>query len=130
VKAREDREKYLETIDYFIKEHGYARPLEVAVRLKVTPASVSQMLVKLSNDGLINYQKYRGMTLTQKGKGLLENLQRKENSIYELLRMMGCDDKTAQDKACFFEHFIDDDLSAKMSDFVNKVKKSNLKLTA
>lgn len=130
MKAREDREKYLETIDYFIKEHGYARPLEVAVRLKVTPASVSQMLVKLSNDGLINYQKYRGMTLTQKGKGLLENLQKKENSIYELLRMMGCDDKTAQDKACFFEHFIDDDLSTKMSDFVNKVKKSNLKLTA
>lgn len=130
MKAREDREKYLETIDYFIKDHGYARPLEVAVHLKVTPASVSQMLVKLSDDGLINYQKYRGMTLTQKGKELLENLAKKEGSIYELLKMMGCNDKTAQEKACFFEHFIDDDLSIKMRDFVNKVKKSNVKLNA
>lgn len=130
MKAREDREKYLETIDYFIKDHGYARPLEIAVQLKVTPASVSQMLVKLSNEGLINYQKYRGMTLTQKGKDLLKDLAEKEGSIYDLLKIMGCDEKTAREKACFFEHFIDEDLSNKMKEFVNKVKSNGIKLKA
>jgi DtxR family Mn-dependent transcriptional regulator len=130
VKTNEDREKYLESIDHFIKEHGYARPLEIAEYLKVTPASVSQMLGKLSNDGLINYQKYRGMTLSEKGKKLLENLDKKERSIYELLRLMGCDKETAQQKACFFEHFVDDDLAQKMWVFTNKIKESKIKLPA
>ena len=127
MKSSEDREKYLESIDYFIREKGYARPLEVAQFLKVTPASVSQMLSKLSEDGLINYQKYRGMTLSEKGMKLLENLSRKENSIYELLTLMGCDEEKAKEKACFFEHFIDDDLSEKMRVFTNKIKESKAK---
>lgn len=130
MKTNEDREKYLESIDHFIREQGYARPLEIAEYLKVTPASVSQMLSKLSDDGLINYQKYRGMTLSEKGKKLLENLSRKESSIYELLKMMGCDDKTAHERACFFEHFIDEDLSEKMRTFTDKIKDSKIKLPA
>jgi DtxR family Mn-dependent transcriptional regulator len=127
MKSSEDREKYLESIDHFIREKGYARPLEVAQFLKVTPASVSQMLSKLSEDGLINYQKYRGMTLSEKGMELLENLNRKEKSIYELLTLMGCDEETAKERACFFEHFIDDDLSEKMRMFTNKIKESKIK---
>ncbi|MEM0128517.1 MAG: metal-dependent transcriptional regulator [Thermoplasmatales archaeon] len=130
MKTNEDREKYLESIDYFIKMQGYARPLEIAEHLKVTPASVSQMLTKLAEDGLINYQKYRGMTLTEKGRKLLDNLNKKENSIYELLRLMGCDNDTAKERACFFEHFVDDDLAEKMRAFVGKIKESKIKLPA
>ncbi|MEM0346530.1 MAG: metal-dependent transcriptional regulator [Thermoplasmatales archaeon] len=128
MKTSEDREKYLESIDYFIRTQGYARPLEIAEHLKVTPASVSQMLTKLAEDGLINYQKYRGMTLTEKGRKLLDNLNKKENSIYELLRLMGCDSETAKERACFFEHFIDDDLAEKMRVVVSKIKESKIKL--
>lgn len=130
MKSPEDREKYLETIDLLIKEQGYARPLEIAEHLKVTPASVSQMLAKLAEDSLINYRKYRGMTLTEKGKKVLENLSKKESSIYELLMMMGCDSKTAQQKACFFEHYIDDELANKMKSFTAKIKASKIILPA
>jgi Mn-dependent DtxR family transcriptional regulator len=127
VKGREDREKYLEAIDYFIKLHGYARPLEIAEYLKVTPASVSQMLRKLADDGLINYEKYRGMTLSEKGKKLLANLSEKEESIYQLFVMMGCDEKTAYEKACVFEHLIDDDLAFRLKNFVIKMKEREVK---
>lgn len=130
MKTNEDREKYLESIDHFIRKQGYARPLEIAEYLRVTPASVSQMLTKLSDDGLINYQKYRGMTLSDKGKKLLDNLSRKESSIYELLKLMGCDEDTAREKACFFEHLIDDDLANKMKSFTIKVRESKMKLPA
>lgn len=130
MKSNEDREKYLESIDHLIKEQGYARPLEIAKDLKVTPASVSQMLSKLSDDGLINYQKYRGMTVSEKGNRVLEDLNRKENSIYDLLEMMGCDEKTAKERACFFEHFVDDDLAEKIKAFTIRVKESGLKLSA
>jgi Mn-dependent DtxR family transcriptional regulator len=129
MKTNEDREKYLESIDRLIKGQGYARPLEIARELKVTPASVSQMLTKLSEDGLINYQKYRGMTISDKGNKLISDLDRKESSIYELLTMMGCDDRVAKEKACFFEHFIDEDLSEKMRLFTERVKESKLKIS-
>ena len=130
MKFNEDREKYLETIDHFIKAHGYARPLEIAEFLKVTPASVSQMLSKLSGDGMIIYQKYRGMTISEKGRILLDELDRKESSIYELLKLMGCDDKVAKERACFFEHYVDEDLSEKMKAFANKIKESKIKIRA
>ncbi|MCL4450261.1 MAG: metal-dependent transcriptional regulator [Candidatus Thermoplasmatota archaeon] len=130
MKTSEDREKYLESIDHFIREHGYARPLEIAEFLRVTPASVSQMLTKLSNDGLINYQKYRGMTISEKGMKVLENLNKKESSIYDLLKMVGCDEATAKEKACFFEHFIDDDLAEKFRNFTAKLKESKIELPA
>jgi len=130
VRGREDREKYLEAIDYFIKLYGYARPLEIAEHLKVTPASVSQMLRKLAEDGLINYQKYRGMTLTEKGKEILKKLDEKEQSIYELFVLMGCDKKIAYEKACIFEHLIDDDLAARLKNFVNKLKEKEIVATA
>ncbi|MCL4334290.1 MAG: metal-dependent transcriptional regulator [Candidatus Thermoplasmatota archaeon] len=128
MKTNEDREKYLESIDYFIREQGYARPLEIARHLKVTPASVSQMLTKLSEDGLINYQKYRGMTISEKGNKVIQSLNNKESSIYELLKLIGCDDKMAKEKACFFEHFVDEDLADKIKNFNTRIKESKLEM--
>ncbi len=130
MKSNQDREKYLETIDYYIRKQGYARPLEIAQSLKVTPASVSQMLNKLSKDGLINYQKYRGMTISEKGSKVIDNLNRKETSLYALLKLVGCDEKTAKERACFFEHYIDDDLSEKMRLFTSRIQESKVKLPA
>ncbi|MCL5874575.1 MAG: metal-dependent transcriptional regulator [Candidatus Thermoplasmatota archaeon] len=130
MKSNEDREKYLESIDRFIREQGYARPLEIARDLKVTPASVSQMLTKLSDDGLIIYQKYRGMTISEKGNKVLQDLDKKENSIYDLLKLMGCDEKTAKERACFFEHFVDDDLADRIRAFNIKIRESKLKITS
>ncbi|MCL4447199.1 MAG: metal-dependent transcriptional regulator [Candidatus Thermoplasmatota archaeon] len=130
MKTNEDREKYLESIDHFIREHGYARPLEIAEFLRVTPASVSQMLAKLSEDGLINYQKYRGMTISEKGLKILDNLSKKESSIYELLKLIGCNEETAKERACFFEHFIDDDLAEKFTAFTDRVRKGEMKVPA
>lgn len=130
MKSNEDREKYLEITDRFIKDHGYVRPLEISEYLKVTPASVSQMLTKLSEDGLIIYHKYRGMTISEKGAKVLNELEKKEGSIYDLLRLIGCDERTARERACFFEHFIDDDLAEKMKAFTEKMRGSGIKITA
>ena len=88
------------------------------------------MLSKLSGDGMIIYQKYRGMTISEKGRMLLDELDRKESSIYELLKLMGCDDKVAKERACFFEHYVDKDLSEKMKAFANKIKESKIKIGA
>src|SRR5437868_14873919 len=77
-------EEYLEWIYRLSKEQDEVTTSDLARSLKVAPASVTGMLKRLSERGLIHYQPYHGITLTPEGKvvalrtirrhGLLERL--------------------------------------------------------
>lgn len=45
-------------------------PGELRADLDVSPASVTEMLSKLDDRGLVDYEKYRGVTLTDQGASL------------------------------------------------------------
>ena len=61
------REDYLERIHELIEEKGYARSVDIARALEISQSSVTSMVQKLAKEGLLNYEKYRGLTLTEKG---------------------------------------------------------------
>ena len=61
-------EDYLERIHELIQEKGYARVVDIASSLQVKQASVTSMVQKLGELGYINYEKYRGLILTDKGR--------------------------------------------------------------
>jgi DtxR family Mn-dependent transcriptional regulator len=63
-------EEYLEQIYRLIKEHEEVTTTELARRLKVSPASVTGMLKRLSERGLIDYQPYHGIALTEDGRAV------------------------------------------------------------
>jgi DtxR family Mn-dependent transcriptional regulator len=77
-------EEYLEQIYRLAKEESEVTTTDLARRLKVSPASVTGMLKRLSERGLIHYQPYQGVSLTDEGRvialktirrhGLLERL--------------------------------------------------------
>lgn len=46
---------------------GVASTKEVAERLSVSPASVTNMFVRLQEMGLVEYERYRGASLTRRG---------------------------------------------------------------
>ncbi|MDQ3794210.1 MAG: metal-dependent transcriptional regulator, partial [Actinomycetota bacterium] len=48
---------------------GAASTKDVAARLSVSPASVSNMFVRLQKMGLAEYERYRGASLTERGRG-------------------------------------------------------------
>ena len=58
-------EDYLERIAGLIKNKGYARVVDIAAELKISQASVTTMVQRLDVDGLVKYEKYRGMVLTR-----------------------------------------------------------------
>jgi DtxR family transcriptional regulator, Mn-dependent transcriptional regulator len=71
-------ENYLKAI-YHLSENG---KLEVSTNaiaeaLSTRPASVSDMLGKLGNKKVINYTKYKGVTITEKGRKLALQVVRK-----------------------------------------------------
>ena len=63
-------EDYLERILELINSKGYARVVDIAAALKISQASVTNMVQRLDADGLLKYEKYRGLILTATGKSL------------------------------------------------------------
>src|SRR5918999_2663107 len=48
---------------------GIASTKEVAERLSIAPPSVTNMFVRLREMGLVEYERYRGVSLTERGRG-------------------------------------------------------------
>lgn len=65
-------ENYLKTIYHLSKDMEIAvNTNAIADSLNTKAASVTDMLRKLAEKGLINYKKYQGVTLTENGKTML-----------------------------------------------------------
>ncbi|PYI62027.1 MAG: hypothetical protein DMC60_03615 [Verrucomicrobia bacterium] len=63
-------EDYLERILELINVKGYARVVDIAAALKISQASVTNMVQRLDGEGLLKYEKYRGLVLTTAGETL------------------------------------------------------------
>lgn len=61
-------EKFLKTIYNFESRQQKASGTNLATKLNISPAAITDMSIKLSEQGLINYQKHRTISLTKKGK--------------------------------------------------------------
>jgi len=71
-------ENYLKAI-YKISEsnHSKASTTAIAAELDIPPSSVTDMVKKLSAKELIDYEKHRGVTLTEKGEKVAVHIVRK-----------------------------------------------------
>ncbi len=79
-------EDYLERIAALIKTKGYARVVDIAAELKISQASVTTMVQRLDADGLVKYEKYRGMVLTSAGEVVAARIAHRHELLTQLLR--------------------------------------------
>ncbi|MBL7964396.1 MAG: metal-dependent transcriptional regulator [Flavobacteriales bacterium] len=70
-------EDHLKAVYSLLQEGADAFTNDVATRLHTKPSSVTVMLKKLADKGLLKHQPYRGVRLTAKGRGLALMLVRK-----------------------------------------------------
>src|SRR3712207_695233 len=70
-------EDYLEIIYELVQHKGYATLVDVAEYLNVRPPSVTTMMRRLDQSGLLNYEKYRGIKLTERGMDVAKIIDRK-----------------------------------------------------
>ena len=61
-------EDYLKAIYTIGKGTGAAATNEIAQRLALAPASVSGMVRRLADQGLLAYERYHGVKLTESGR--------------------------------------------------------------
>jgi Mn-dependent DtxR family transcriptional regulator len=99
-------EDYLEQIHQLIETKGYARSVEIAENLGVAQASVSNMLQKLDQDGYVVREKYRGVTLTDRGRAVAERIVARHELLTRLLRAFALDEKIIYRDVEGMEHHI------------------------
>jgi DtxR family Mn-dependent transcriptional regulator len=87
-----------------------AKTKNIANRLKVSPASVSEMLKKLSENDLVEYEKYKGASLTEKGMGLARRVRRRHRLLEKFLTdVLGMKREKSHEEACRLEHIVSEE---------------------
>ena len=99
-------EDYLERILELIDSKGYARVVDIATSLKISQASVSNMVRRLDGDGLLKYEKYRGLVLTPAGEALARNITRRHQLLTDFLTLLRLDKQIIHHDVEGMEHHI------------------------
>lgn len=90
-------EDYLEMIYRTCMDDGYARINRLSAKLNVRPSSATKIVQKLCELGLVDYQKYGIIRLTEDGKVLGEFLLKRHEIIQEFLKNLGIKDTLLKD---------------------------------
>ncbi|MDX2226827.1 MAG: transcriptional regulator MntR [Verrucomicrobiae bacterium] len=90
-KLSTSNEDYLERIHELIEDKGYARVSDIATSLSLSRPSVSAMVQRLARGGFLTYEKYRGLTLTEKGRKIALRVKYRHIILAEFLTLLGLD---------------------------------------
>ncbi len=115
-------EDYVELVYIIQNKKEKVHTSDIASAFNINPASVTEIFQKLSDEGYINYEKYNGVTLTEKGKKIAMNTKKKHETLKNFLILLGVDEKIADEDACKIEHNIDQKTMGKLRKFVEFAK--------
>ncbi|PAV29089.1 manganese transport transcriptional regulator [Virgibacillus profundi] len=115
-------EDYIEQIYILIESKGYARVSDIAEALEVHPSSVTKMVQKLDKDEYLNYEKYRGLILTEKGKKIGERLVFRHELLEQFLEIIGVEEENIYEDVEGIEHHLSWNSIDRIGDLVNYFK--------
>lgn len=99
-------EDYLETILELINTKGFARVVDIAALLGISQASVTNMVQRLDAEGLLRYEKYRGLALTAEGESVARGIARRHRLLEDFLTVLGVNAESAGPDVEGMEHHI------------------------
>ena len=104
--ASESTEDHLERIAGLIEHKGYARVTDVAEALGVKPSTVSNMVRRLAARGFVNYEKYRGFSLTAEGRTVATRIKARHQMLTELFSLLELAPETVDQEVEDIEHHL------------------------
>lgn len=120
--ATHREEDYLEAILHVVRKKGYARVGDISKHLNCSAATVTEMFGRLSKNGMVNYEKYGGVTLTDKGMEIGTEVDRRHGILKDFFQMLGIDEETADLDACEVEHSIHPVTLSRLNRFLMMMK--------
>jgi Mn-dependent DtxR family transcriptional regulator len=104
--ASESTEDHLERIAELVQRKGYARVSDLAEALGLRTSTVSNMVRRLARRGFVNYEKYRGFSLTAEGHAVAARIQERHDTLTELFELLGLEPETVRDEVEDIEHHL------------------------
>jgi len=114
--TNENVEMYLKYIYLLTRDSGApARTGDLSEVLKVSPASVSQMLERLTVQGLARHARYQGASLTSQGRRIAVSILERHCAVEWLLtQRLGLPERRSHDEACKMEHALSLDTARRL----------------
>lgn len=98
---------------------GVAAPKDLSSRLSVSSASVSEMLRRLQALGLVEYERYRGASLTKEGRAEALRLVRRHRLIETfLLEHLGYPWENVHEEAERLEHAVSEKFTERLAELL------------
>ena len=120
-------EDYLEIISELVELKGYATTLDISRYMNVSAPSVTKMLQRLDENGFLEYEKYHGINLTDKGAQIAEGIRQKHGILLEFFEILGIGYDTANEDIEGIEHHLNPKTIKQLRKFITFLK-SNPKI--
>ena len=119
--SKEQVEEYIEAIYDIAGKNGLAKTTEVAKRLHNAPASVTEVFQSLAESGLVRYEPYKGVALTEAGEKVALKIEKRKHRLLEvfLSEILGIDPEKVHEEACRMEHSVSDEVGDAMCRMLN-----------
>ncbi|MFW6141243.1 MAG: metal-dependent transcriptional regulator [Candidatus Saliniplasma sp.] len=111
-------EEYIEKIYVIEKRNGRARTGVIALEMGIKDSSVTEMMQKLEDKGLVEYKPYHGVTLTDSGQTIADELMKRHDVIADFLEIIGVKRDLAEIDACQIEHHVSTKTMDRLEKFV------------
>lgn len=100
-------EDYLEVIYELILEKGYARIIDIGAHLNVSSPTATKMIQRMADEGLVVYERYRGIALTEEGTDLAKRIRHRHGIVLDFLRLLGAGEVDAHRQTEGLEHHLE-----------------------
>ncbi|WP_258085030.1 metal-dependent transcriptional regulator [Thermococcus thermotolerans] len=116
-------EEYLETMYILHKNKGVIRVKDIAKMMRVKPPSVVDALKKLNEKGLVEYEKYDRILLTDEGREVAERTYSKHLLLTKFfIDILGIPPEIAERDACQFEHYVSEITVKRIREFARFIQ--------
>ncbi len=93
--SSETAQDYVEAVAQIISARGTCRVVDLARNFAVSHVTVSRIVARLKEGGVLDSEPYGPVTLTTAGKKLAQQSQQRHDLVYRFLLAIGVDAKTA-----------------------------------
>jgi DtxR family transcriptional regulator, manganese transport regulator len=117
--ATELAEDYVEAIAAIIDRCGQCRAVDLARQFEVSHVTVNRTIGRLQRDGLVTSQPYAPVELTDKGRRIARDSQRRHETVHEFLLTLGVSERTATIDTEGIEHHVSPETLSKMQEYID-----------
>lgn len=115
-------EEYLKTMYILKKQNGGIRVTDIANKMNCTKPSVNKAIYNLKDNGLLNYESYGTIELTESGENLAKKILETYDIAYLFLKdVLNIDEEEAASEAEKIKLAITDNTANKLAKYVHKV---------